>query len=83
MPTCYKPVGLHTQREQLGVSCQAAGCEACTPSRKAGNQTSLESQRSLVDCNLLGNLETQTHGVTGLAMDKAPKVCRSAPSGGE
>ena len=53
----YKPVGLHTQREQLGVSCQVAGCEACIPSHTAGSLTSLESQKSQVGCNLQGNLE--------------------------
>lgn len=56
----HKPAGLHTQREQWGVSCRVAGCEACIPSRTAGSLTSLESQKSLVDCNLLGSLE-DTH----------------------
>lgn len=53
----HKPVGLRTQREQSGVSCQAAGCEAYTPSRTAGSLTSRESQKSQAGCNLQGNLK--------------------------
>lgn len=64
----HKPVGLHTRTAQLGVSCQAASCEACKPSHKAGSQTPLESQKSQADCNLPGNLEDiLTHGVVWLA----------------
>lgn len=53
----HKPVGLRTQRGQSGVSCQAAGCEAYTPSRTAGSLTSRESQKSQAGCNLQGNLK--------------------------
>ncbi len=78
----HKPVGPHTRREQSGVSCQAAGCEACIPSHKAGSPTSLESQKSQADCNLPGNLENiLTHVVIRLACSKTIRDCESTPSG--
>lgn len=62
LSSIYRPAGLRTQTGPSGVSCQAAGCEVCTPSRKAGSQTFPESQRSQVDCSLPGNLKDRTVG---------------------
>lgn len=70
LSSIYRPAGLRTQTGPLGVSCQAGGCEVCTPSRKAGSQTLPESQRSQADCSPRGNLKDKTVGSQSISAEQ-------------